>query len=267
MELAVGPMAEARRRLAETLAFCDAGIWLGPPVGFLLAEELSPEGLPSALSRRWITGGLVSHWRGKTISAQDGNLALQAVLPRLPQDTYLVWTGLPLDPIEPGPLPGHGPLPARVRGVRIFPKSHGFPLTDWAIGSLCRWLIEHRLPLWIWHVELDWPSLYTLARQFSDLAIVVETQPQKILYHTRPLLALLRECPNVRVETSNFVGVRAIEHAVGQFGGERLIFGSFQPVSDPLVPMGMILDAEIPEPDKAAIAGGNLRRLIGQVEP
>jgi hypothetical protein len=46
-------------------------------------------------------------------------------------------------------------------------------------------------------------------------------------------------------------------------GAGRLIFGSFLPVSDPLVPLGLILDAEMSEADRALIAGGNLRRLIG----
>jgi predicted TIM-barrel fold metal-dependent hydrolase len=128
-------------------------------------------------------------------------------------------------------------------------------------------LIDHRLPLFIWHVELDWVSLYALAQQFSELTIIIETQTQKILYHTRPLFALMRRCRNVLLELSNFVGVRAIEYAVGEFGAERLVFGSFQPMNDPLVPMGMILDAEISPSEKAWIAGGNLRRLIEQVQP
>jgi len=260
-------MVALRRQEARRLAFFDAGIWLGPPAGFPLAKELLPEQIGRALDERLITGGLVSHWRSKTISAQDGNLALEAAMPKLPEQTCVVWTGLPLDLAEPGPLPGQGPLPDRVRGVRIFPKSHHFPLADWVVGSLCRWLVEHRLPLWMWHVELDWPSLYTLARQWPELLIVVETQTQKILYHTRPLLALMRQCPNVHVEISNFVGVHAVEYVVGRLGAERLIFGSFQPASDPLVPMGMVLDADISENDKTLIAGGNLRRLIDEVQP
>ena len=65
------------------------------------------------------------------------------------------------------------------------------------VGSLCDWLVEHRLPLFIWHVELRlafacarWPEA------FPQLNIIVETQTQKILYHSRPLFALMRDCPN-----------------------------------------------------------------------
>ena len=260
-------MTQQHRHGAGTLRFLDAGIWLGPPVGFPLARELPSQELASVIGRDFITGGLVSHWRGKTVSAQDGNLALEPVLENLPEDTYAVWTGLPLQPAEGGPLPGQGDLPERVCGVRIFPKSHNYPLVDWAIGSLCTWLVEHRLPLLIWHVELDWPSLHALAKRFPTLNIVVETQTQKILYHSRPLFALMQQCGNVSVELSNFVGPRFLEYCVRQFGAERLVFGSFQPMNDPLVPIGMVVDAEISDAEKALIAGGNLRELIGETKP
>ena len=55
-------------------------------------------------------------------------------------------------------------------------------------------------------MEFDWGSLRRLAQAFPQLNIIVETQTQKILYHTRPLFTLMRECRNVLVETFNFVG-------------------------------------------------------------
>ena len=58
-----------------------------------------------------------------------------------------------------------------------------------------------------------------------------------------------------------------LEYAVRQCGAERFVFGSFQPMSDPLVPVGMILDADISEAEKAMIAGGNLRALVNEVHP
>ena len=259
-------MARERRELSERLRFVDASIWLGPAQGFPLAEELQVDSLAAELADRSITGGLVSHWRGKVVSAQEGNQALLDVAGRLGDDFFTVWTGLPLFPAETsGPLPGRDELPEHVRAVRIFPRSHNFPLELWSIGSLCEWLASRRMPLFIWHVELDWPALHRLAGEFRGLPVVVETQPQKILYHTRPLFGLMRDCPNVHVELSNFAGAGFIEYAVREFGAERLVFGSFLPVSDPLVPIGMVLDADITEEQKRLIAGDNLRRLVGEV--
>lgn len=258
-------LVKSHEKLAEKLSFFDSNIWLGQPGGFPLAGKLPVEELPRALEKSFLTGGLVSHWRGKRVSPQDGNRALEAVSERLSDNLYFIWSGLPLYPTEPGPLPGKGKVADKVRGVRLFPTSHNFPFADWMIGSLCDWLVERALPLFVWHTEINWSSLRSLALKFPELTIVVESQTQKILYHSRPLFAIMRECPNIIVETSNFIGPGFIEYAVREFGANRLIFGSFQPVSDPLVPIGMILDADIPESDKALIAGGNLRQLINGV--
>ena len=230
-----------------------------------MAEELPPERLSEVLEERLITGGLVSHWRGKTISAQEGNESVLRDLRGQTKELFAIWTGLPLFPSEAGPVPGTMATPKEVRGVRIFPKSHHFPVTDWCIGSLCEWLIDRRMPLFVWHTELDWPCIYQIAKIFPKLSIVIETQVQKILYHTRPLFLLLRDCRNVLLELSNFVGPGFIESAAREFGADRLIFGSFFPVNDPFVAMGMVLDSEIPEEQKTIIAGGNLRRLVSEV--
>jgi len=94
---------------------------------------------------------------------------------------------------------------------------------------------------------------------------VIETQVQKILYHTRSVFLLMRDCRNTLLETSNLAGPGFVDYVARECGPDRLIFGSFLPVNDPLVAMGMILDAEIPQDQKELIAGGNLRRLISEV--
>jgi len=142
-------------------------------------------------------------------------------------------TGLPIIIGEAGPLPGSGQPAAAAKAVRLFPKSHEFPLADWSVGGLCRWMIEHGLPLFIWHTELQWADLYELAQAFPGLVIVVESQPQKIIYHVRPLHAVMGDCPNVSVEVSNLTNP-SFGWLVGSFGPERFFFGSFLPADDPM---------------------------------
>ena len=72
----------------------------------------------------------------------------------------------------------------------------------------------------------------------------------------------MRECPNIMVETSNFAGQGYIDYVVKEFGAQRLLFGSFMPVNDPLVSIGMIIDADIGEKEKLMIASGNIKRII-----
>jgi hypothetical protein len=255
-------MAAERRAQMEALELLDAGLWLGAPAGFPLAAEATPESLRADMTAYGLRGGLVSHWRGVTESAQAGNESVAQAQIAWDEHLHAVWTGLPTGPGQNGPLPGQDTVPPYVRAVRVFPHSHNFVAVDWCLGGLCRWLTQRAMPLLVRHTEIDWPDLYQLARTFAELPIILESQTRKLLYHTRTLFALLHECPNVHVELSNFAAQGLLEHAVAQVGPERLIFGSFWPVNDPLVPIGLILDADLPWERKTMIAGGNLRRLL-----
>jgi hypothetical protein len=249
----------------EALDLFDVNLWLGKPDFFPLAEEIPARGLGETLGEYGIRGGLVSHWDGVRIAAQDGNQALADAA--LPEHLWTVWTGLPLAPGEQGPLPGSGAPDPRLRGVRLFPKTHHFQISPWVIGSLCEWCASRRLPVFLWHVEIDWDPLHALAAAFPGLTIVVDTQWQKILYHNRDLFSLMEVCRNVVVESSNFLGQDFLAWAVRRWGAERILYGSFLPANDPYAAIGMILDAEISAEEKRLVAGGNARRIVEGVRP
>lgn len=259
--------ASARRKQSKQLLFCDANCWLGTPCFFPLARELRPEAVKEILRRYDLQGALVSHWDAVRLSAQEGNQALEAAAAVLPESVYTVWTGLPTSMPEQDPLPGRGSPDPRLRGVRLFPKTHQYSLVPWVVGGLCEWCSEHRIPLFIWHVELEWGGVHALAAAFPRLTIVIESQWQKILYHNRDLFSLLADCPGVLLESSNFIGQDNVSSFVRSFGAERLLWGSFLPVNDPYASIGMVLDADITDAEKRLIAGGNLRRLIAGVKP
>jgi hypothetical protein len=256
-----------KREQVRELGFCDANVWLGNPAFFPLAQALAPEQIGPLLDEYDFRGALVSHWDSLILSAQDGNLALDEAAKALPAATYTVWTGLPTIPKEQNPLPGFGRPSPRLRGVRLFPQSHRYQLSPWVVGQLCEWCIAYSLPLFLWHVEVTWNDVYALATAFPKLSIVIETQWQKILYHIRDLFSLMGACENVLVESSNFIGQDYVSYLVRNFGAERLLFGSFLPVNDPYAAFGTVLDADISESEKAQIAGGNLQRLIAEVQP
>ncbi len=263
----IADIAAKTRGLAEALDLFDANLWLGKPDFFPLAEEIPAGSLGEALAEYGIKGGRVSHWESLTLAPQEGNQALVDADTSLPEGAWTVWTGLPLVPAEQGPLPGSGALHPRLRGVRLFPRTHHFQLSPWVIGTLCEWCVSHRLPLFLWHVEIDWDPLQALAAAFPALTIVVDTQWQKILYHNRDLFSLLEARDNVLVESSNLIGQDFVTYLVKHWGAERLLFGSFLPMNDPWASIGMILDADITPEEKAISAGGALRKLIDEVAP
>lgn len=265
IEAAIERVEKEKRSAVDRAGFFDANLWLGPPALFPLASELHPADTARTLTEYGVQGALVSHWDAVRLSAQDGNQALLEASGALPENLFTVWTGLPLAAPEQGPLPGRGHPDPRLRGVRLFPRTHQFQFAPWVVGGLCTWCSERRIPLFVWHVELEWGSVQALASAFPQLNIVIESQWQKILYHNRDLFSLLAACPNVLLESSNYIGQDAVSVFVRCFGAERLLWGSFLPVNDPYAAMGMVLDADITADEKKLIAGGNLRRLIAGV--
>jgi hypothetical protein len=263
-ERMIESMAKIRRKQAQEFLFSDTNLWLGQMESRLLPSALSLAELNKAVGCRYITGGVVWHWRGKTVSPQEGNLALLDVEEKLPLDYSLGMTAYPLSLPADGPLPGSCDMPESVRAIRLFPKSHGYMLTDWCLAELCRWLVTKNLPLFVWHTEVDWVQLHALAGIYPSLRIVVDSQPRKIIYHLQSLWALLRDRSNVFLEISN-VPVSFVEFVSRSLGPERLLFGSFFPANDPFVAIGKILDSNMDESDKRQIAGVNLRKILSEV--
>ncbi len=249
------------RRRGE-LAFHDCSIWLGEPADFPLATAFGFEEMADYMRSHNVAGGFISHWAGLTLSPQRGNKALLDVVSTADKNWRMVFTGLPLYPTDEGPLPGQHKPHQCLAGVRLFPKSHSYALTEWVVGTLLDWQELYGLPLFLWHTEIQWEDLYTLAKQHPNLSIVVETQREKILYHMRTLLPLMRDCGNVCVETSNLTGQGYLEQVVRDCGAERVLFGSFFPVNDLSVAMGMLLDADIGQDERSLIASKNLLRML-----
>ncbi|TFG60989.1 MAG: hypothetical protein E4H36_11170, partial [Spirochaetales bacterium] len=259
--------AAEKRAVLDSLEFFDVELWIGrtleyhaPTSGTLTAKDV--EGY---LQGRGLSGALLSTTEGMLMSPQDGNGELLKADGLLPDSVYTVWNGLPLFPAEPGFLPKPGSLHKRCRGIRLFPKSQRFPLEDWVVGSLAAWMTDIRLPLFLWHVETDLVELYRFAKLYPSLPLVLESQWQKILYPLRVVYNLLKGCPNILLEMSNLILPGAVEYFVREFGAERLLFGSFYPMAEPLTAIGLLIDADISREQMEMIACGNIHRLIGEV--
>jgi len=253
-------------KLQGELDFFDAGSWLGDPRAFFpLAGEASAEEL-QRIHRAWsIRGALVSHWDALGVGAEAGNRRLAEAIAGM-KGCYAVATALPMFPDGNDFLSSKSGLAKKVRAVRIFPETHGFSPESWCIGTLSEELISRNIPLFIWHTEISWEGLGRLAADFPKLTVILESQYQKILYHTRRLFPLMKKYRNIHLEISNLSGYNMLDYAVRRFGAERFIFGTYLPASDPGAPMGMIMDAQISMREKKLLAGGNVRRLIRQVK-
>lgn len=233
------------RESLDKLDLFDAGAWLGSTPAFPLMERGTPELLERIHGESYIKGALISRWpgsEGESFPARESWYAIETALP-----------GQDFNPSE------------RVKAARIFPASMGFSPLEGEARRIFSILTDKKMPLFLMHTEISFSDLDTLAAEHPGLNIVLESQTKKILYHMGTVLPMMQRRPNILLEISNLCNQGIIEYIVKNFGPDRLVFGSFAPASDPLVPAGMILQAGIPEDAKREIAGGNMRRMISEV--
>lgn len=255
----------------EGLTFWDChaaiGRWTLPPPG----GALDPASLREELAWTGMAGALVHHGLGRDYDPAAGNEVLLAELGARDQqqatpELIPCVTLLPTHTGEFPPLEDYLPALVRqgVRGVRLYPKSHNFVLEEWCAGELLAALARHRLPVSIDLAETSWSEVHRVCVAHPALPVIVT----RVNYRNeRYLYPLLKQHPLLHVEISLFQGHRGLEEVVERFGPERLLFGTGLPFYAAGGPVVMVVRADIGDAARQAIAGGNLRRLMGEVRP
>ena len=154
-------------------------------------------------------------------------------------------------------------LSLNVRAARFFPKGQGFGTSDEVCGELLSKLQEHRIPLFVDVAELDIPDAVALCKRYPELPVVLCSVSWA---SDRIINALLGGVPNLHLDTWSFQGHRAYERFVGLFGSERLLFSTGLPERSPGAAKMMTLYEAITDEARRNIAGGNLMRLLSNVQ-
>ncbi len=158
------------------------------------------------------------------------------------------------------------------RIFRIFPKSHLFYLNDYYMRKIYNEMAGANFPLMLDLKELDITGnkyfaiddLKILLGENRKLPVILETSLKQCMFD-RFYFPLMEEFENLYLEVSGMLLMDQIEHYVGKFGSERLIFGSNFPNSGLEVNTSRIESADIDEDSKANIAGKNISRLLGNI--
>jgi predicted TIM-barrel fold metal-dependent hydrolase len=72
-----------------------------------------------------------------------------------------------------------------------------------------------------------------------------------------------RQVPNIYLETSMRSGIATLREAVREVGGDRVVFGSSSPESDPEIELAKIRLACFSPEEETQILGGTMARLLG----
>lgn len=150
---------------------------------------------------------------------------------------------------------------AGVRALWAFPQEHRFRLDGVSFESLFKGMIERRIPLFAKQNLLD---LKELLVECPDLRVVAVNQgPHSMERFLRPLLD---KFPNLYLETSGLIVDGLLEEFCERYGCERLLFGSGFPGNPPGAALMRVAHADLDETTRMAVAGGNLTRLLGEVQ-
>jgi predicted TIM-barrel fold metal-dependent hydrolase len=156
-----------------------------------------------------------------------------------------------------------------VRAVKLFPKTHNYPLAPQVLEPVLRPLESQRVLTLIDFNELPagaegaYAAMDALLGVFPRLPVLLG----RITWGMqRVVTALMQRHANLHIEFSFYQINRGIEQYRQRFGAERLLFGTGLPAMSAGAARCYVDYAQIPADDKALIAGGNLARLLGGVD-
>ena len=245
----------------ECIEFFDcnayAGVGLFPP----LEPALVPAALLQEMDNCGVDRALVNHDGGDFSHPLESNEEITAFC-QGSERLLPVWNILPpqtemrVDDLLEG-MRDHG-----VAALRARPDAHRYLLNEVTMGTVLGELVDRRIPLFV-NVEEGWQLLYDVLDSHPDLVLIATDHgcwgDDRFF---RPLLERYR---HFHIDTSRYELDGGLEDVVKTYGSRQMLFGS----SYHHVPMGgsslLVRHAEIGKDDRAAIAAGNLERILGGV--
>jgi len=250
----------------DALGFLDLNMWIGKPLEAHFVSDYPIGELKKHIQRYEIKGGIVSHFSCIEYDSAWGNEQLwQAIAGSGLFGAVVLTPEMFYDPIKGREILKNS-IAKGARLARVFPKHENFEFRPWCIKHLLDNLLEFHLPLMIWQTETTWNDIDEVCCAYPDLTVIIEGNPQKILYHNRRFYPLLENHENVKLEMHNVIGYLGVEDLVKHFGAERLMFGSNLPLWDPNCTMMSVTHARVSEEEKHLMAHGNLEKLINHVK-
>ena len=248
------------------MRFYDCNAFFGLPMIRPLAPIPTADALIAEMDRVDVEQALVWHIAQHDDSPQTGNRLLADEIRAHPRLAGC-WTILPNQAREFPPLPVffRQMREARVRALRLFPNKHRFLANAVSMGDWLEALVDRRIPLLLsLRRGVEWRDIYALLAEFPDLVCVI--CDHGCWGMDRMFRPLLERYPNVYVDTAQYLLDGGLESLVADYGAQRVLFGSGFPESYVGGMMMALQHARLPDEAKAAIAGGNLERILEEAQ-
>ncbi len=148
--------------------------------------------------------------------------------------------------------------------LRMFPKNLKHSMKTWQLGEMLRCMEARRMPLMLWHMQVEWDAIAGIAEAFPALPIIIEGSDQKTLYYVRDVMGLCERFPNIYLEMHNFTQYQFMPYALEHIGAHRLLFGSRTPFNDMNGVLYQIF-THANEAQQKEILSGNFKRLLSEI--
>jgi len=256
--------------MGPELEFFDCNVYLGLPMnrpgGWFGPPPATAQALLAEMDRAGVARALVWHAAQYDGHPATGNRLLSEAIAGCDRLAGC-WSILPPQTGELGDVGEFLAAAVRsgVRAFRAFPDMHRYLLRRDAMGGLLERLAEARAPLLVRAADkAQWESLYDLLRELPELTVIATDMGN--WGSDRYFRPLVERRQNFYIETSGYMTDGGMEAFVESYGAGRLLFGSGFPQAYLGAFTLTIAHCDIAPPDKAAIAGGNLARLLAEVK-
>lgn len=212
------------------------------------------------MDRFGIAESLVSHSWSWLHDPRAGNLRLLDLVADQPR-LHACWVLLPATCEETGTPERFvaAALDGGVRAVRAYPADHGYDLAGRDVAPMLAAVSEAGLPLLVDATQTTWGAVESIATAHPSLTIVVGGLGYRVLRQAAGVLSRTRK---VHVGLANLSSHCGLEWLVERYGYGRLIFGTGAPLRDPAESVTRLLWSELDDEAVAAIASGNLLRVV-----
>ena len=218
------------------------------------------------MERCRINGALVYSTLARETHPAVGNPIITEICKNEPR-LFPCWVGMPH---YTGEFPSPADLlkqmdDAGVRALKLFPVTYWHGVDELALGELLAALEEAGIPVIFDRgvmdpdIQIGWDELKWVCEKYPKLPVLLHALRWE---STRLLTPIAMRYDNLHFEFSNYQGNRMLEYWTRTIGHERLLFGT-QALEKSMGAARAYVDyADLSQEQKAAIASGNLLRLL-----
>jgi predicted TIM-barrel fold metal-dependent hydrolase len=177
-----------------------------------------------------------------------------------------------VNPRETGDLAFVQAKRADIRGIKLHPSCDMVKVTDERVEPFLAFASDEHLPVMIhcgrWQDMSSYSLALEVAGRYPDVDFILSHMGGDTPELEKATIEAIRigKLANVHLGIEGVREYWAVQEAVDVLGAEKVIFGSDFPLGHPRMYLGLVDALSITAQQKDLVLGGNILRLIGEVE-